>query len=204
MTQPHSSGLRERVVRAHLPGETIRQVAARFGVSVSSVPKWVARYRATGSVAPGRIGGHRQDRQRLAPAPRIAREPDRHADLRRRRRARLSARPAGPRDPRTSAGQHLGRRHRRQAGRRCGRGLDRTRPHVCEVRGHRLAARRRPRHREDRGELGRDAQRPPGGLPPGLDRARQCTNIQPGPVAEGRSTRPANPPIRPTPRSRCK
>ena len=59
MTQPHSSDLRERVVRAHLAGEPIRQVAARFGVSVSSVPKWVARYRATGSVAPGRIGGHR-------------------------------------------------------------------------------------------------------------------------------------------------
>ena len=59
MTQPYSSDLRERVVRAHLAGEPIRQVAARFGVSVSSVPKWAARYRATGSVAPGRIGGHR-------------------------------------------------------------------------------------------------------------------------------------------------
>ena len=32
---------------------------ATIGVSVSSVPKLVARYRATGSVAPGRIGGHR-------------------------------------------------------------------------------------------------------------------------------------------------
>ena len=52
MTQPYSSDLRERAVRAHLAGEPIRQVAARFGVSVSSVPKWVARYRATGSVAP--------------------------------------------------------------------------------------------------------------------------------------------------------
>ena len=59
MTQPYSSDLQERVVRAHLAGEPIRQVAARFGISVSSVPKWVARYRATGSVAPGRIGGHR-------------------------------------------------------------------------------------------------------------------------------------------------
>ena len=59
MTQPYSSDLRERVVRAHLAGAPIRQVAARFGVSVSSVPKWVARFRATGSVAPGKIGGHR-------------------------------------------------------------------------------------------------------------------------------------------------
>ena len=32
----------------------------RASVSASpSVPKWVARFRATGSVAPGRIGGHR-------------------------------------------------------------------------------------------------------------------------------------------------
>ena len=59
MTCPYSNDLRERVVRAHLAGEPIRAVAARFGVSVSSVLKWVARYRATGSVAPGRIGGHR-------------------------------------------------------------------------------------------------------------------------------------------------
>ena len=59
MTQPYSNDLRERVVRAHLAGEPIRTVAARFGVSVSSVPKWTARYRATGSVAPDRIGGHR-------------------------------------------------------------------------------------------------------------------------------------------------
>ena len=54
MTQPYSNDLRERV-RAHLGGEPIRHVAAR-GVSVSSVPKWVARYRATGSVAPGKVG----------------------------------------------------------------------------------------------------------------------------------------------------
>ncbi len=59
MTRPYSNDLRERVVRAHLDGEPIRSVAARFGVSVSSVPKWTARYRATGSVAPGQVGGRR-------------------------------------------------------------------------------------------------------------------------------------------------
>ena len=59
MTQPYSNDLRERVVKAHLAGAPIRQVAARFGVSVSSVPKWVARFRATGSVVPGKVGGHR-------------------------------------------------------------------------------------------------------------------------------------------------
>ena len=59
MTRPYSNDLRERVVRAHLDGEPIRAVAARFGVSVSLVPKWTARCLATGSVAPGQVGGHR-------------------------------------------------------------------------------------------------------------------------------------------------
>ena len=59
MSRPYSTDLRERVVQAHLAGEPIRSVAARFGVSVSSVPNWVARYRETGSMAPGKIGGHR-------------------------------------------------------------------------------------------------------------------------------------------------
>ena len=31
-----------------------------FGVAVSSVVKWSQRYRTTGSVAPGKIGGHRR------------------------------------------------------------------------------------------------------------------------------------------------
>jgi putative transposase len=32
----------------------------QFGVAVSSVVKWSQRYRATGSVAPGKMGGHRR------------------------------------------------------------------------------------------------------------------------------------------------
>jgi putative transposase len=35
-------------------------VASRFGVAVSSVVKWSQRYRMTGSVAPGKMGGHRK------------------------------------------------------------------------------------------------------------------------------------------------
>jgi transposase len=35
-------------------------VATRFGVAVSSVVKWSRRQRATGSVAPGKIGGYRK------------------------------------------------------------------------------------------------------------------------------------------------
>ncbi len=60
MTAPLSNDLRERVVGALEGGESCRSVAARFGVSVSSVVKWHQRYRATGSVAPGKMGGHRK------------------------------------------------------------------------------------------------------------------------------------------------
>ena len=60
MIRPLSNDLRERVVAAVLAGETSRVVAARFGVSVSSVVKWAQRQRATGSVAPGQMGGHRK------------------------------------------------------------------------------------------------------------------------------------------------
>jgi putative transposase len=48
------------VISALGDGESCRSVAARFGVAVSSVVKWSQRYRATGSVAPGQMGGHRK------------------------------------------------------------------------------------------------------------------------------------------------
>jgi transposase len=60
MSRPLSNDLRERVVAAVLAGETCRAVAERFGVAVSSVVKWSQRHRATGSVAPGKMGGHRK------------------------------------------------------------------------------------------------------------------------------------------------
>lgn len=60
MTAPLSNDLRVRVVAAIEGGESCRAVAARFGVAVSSVVKWSQRYRATGSVAPGKMGGHRK------------------------------------------------------------------------------------------------------------------------------------------------
>src|ERR1700753_2500972 len=60
MTRPLSNDLRERVVAALMGGESCRSVAARFGVAVSSVVKWSQRYRVTGSVAPGKMGGHRK------------------------------------------------------------------------------------------------------------------------------------------------
>jgi transposase len=60
MTRPLSNDLRERVVAAVTGGESCRAVALRFGVAVSSVVKWSQRYRRTGSVAPGKMGGHRR------------------------------------------------------------------------------------------------------------------------------------------------
>ena len=60
MTAPLSNDLRKRVVGAIEAGESCRSAAARFGVAVSSAVKWHQRYRATGSVAPGKMGGHRK------------------------------------------------------------------------------------------------------------------------------------------------
>ena len=60
MTQPLSNDLRRRVVNAVECGESCRSVAGRFGIAVSSVVKWSQRYRATGSVKPDKVGGHRK------------------------------------------------------------------------------------------------------------------------------------------------
>ena len=60
MTRAYSNDLRKRAVDAFCAGDSCRAVAKRFGVAVSSVVKWSQRYRATGSVAPGKMGGHRR------------------------------------------------------------------------------------------------------------------------------------------------
>lgn len=78
MSRPYSNDLRERVVAAVLSGATTRVVAERFGVAVSTVVKWSQRYRATGSVAPGKMGGHRRrvlEPHRAFIVERIEREP---------------------------------------------------------------------------------------------------------------------------------
>lgn len=60
MVRPPSNDLRERAAKAVESGESCHAVAVRFDVAVSSVVKWRQRYRATGSVAPGKMGGHRK------------------------------------------------------------------------------------------------------------------------------------------------
>ena len=60
MARPYSIDLRERVVGAVEEGGLSRRRAAlQFGVAISTAIKWVERYRATGSVAPGQMGGHK-------------------------------------------------------------------------------------------------------------------------------------------------
>ena len=60
MGKPYSEDLRKRVVRAVLTGGLSRNEAARqFGVAVSTAIGWVRRQNETGSVTPGKMGGHR-------------------------------------------------------------------------------------------------------------------------------------------------
>jgi len=60
MVKPYSNDLRERAVAALAGGDSARVVGLRFGIAKSSVIKWHQRYRKTGSVAPGKMGGHRK------------------------------------------------------------------------------------------------------------------------------------------------
>jgi len=59
MAKPYSMDLRERAIVRVRAGESVRFVAEALSVSPSSVVKWSQRFRATGSVAPGQMGGHR-------------------------------------------------------------------------------------------------------------------------------------------------
>jgi putative transposase len=60
MARPYSNDLRERVVMSvERDGLSRRQAASRYGVGVSTVINWVQRLRKTGTVGPGKMGGHR-------------------------------------------------------------------------------------------------------------------------------------------------
>jgi len=60
MGKPYSVDLRERVVAAvESRGLSCHQAAAQFGVGISTAINWVRRLRETGSVAPGKMGGHK-------------------------------------------------------------------------------------------------------------------------------------------------
>jgi transposase len=60
MARPYSLDLRERVVGAVVKGGlTCHGAAAQFGVGIATAIAWVRRFRETGSVAPGQMGGHK-------------------------------------------------------------------------------------------------------------------------------------------------
>ena len=60
MGKPYSNDLRERVVAAvQSGGLSCNQAAKQFGVAISTAINWVNRLRKTGSVAPGKMGGHK-------------------------------------------------------------------------------------------------------------------------------------------------
>jgi transposase len=79
MSRAYSIDLRERVVAAMGSGASARSASAQFGVSVASAVRWSQRQRRTGTVAPGKLGGHRKpvllpERDWLL--ARVAAEPD--------------------------------------------------------------------------------------------------------------------------------
>jgi putative transposase len=58
MTKPLSMDIRKRAMARLDAGETVRAVADALSIAPSSVVKWSQRRRATGSAAPGKVGGH--------------------------------------------------------------------------------------------------------------------------------------------------
>ena len=59
MTRPYSMDLRDRAAARVLAGESVRSVALALSISAATVVRWSQRYRATGSAAPGQVGGHK-------------------------------------------------------------------------------------------------------------------------------------------------
>jgi transposase len=60
MPSPYSIDLRERAVAAVESGQSRRQVAKLFQVGESSVIRWCARQRDSGTCAAKQMGGHRR------------------------------------------------------------------------------------------------------------------------------------------------
>lgn len=59
MAKPLDHDLRIRIIAAVNGGMSCRAAAQRFSVSPSAVIKLMARFRTTGSLKPGPMGGHR-------------------------------------------------------------------------------------------------------------------------------------------------
>jgi transposase len=51
--------LRDRAIERVLAGESVRSVGLALSISAATVVRWSQRYRALGSAAPGKVGGHK-------------------------------------------------------------------------------------------------------------------------------------------------
>ena len=60
MAAPLSADLRERIVAEVESGRSRRAAAERFAVAPSSAVRLMQRVERTGSIEPGKIGGHRR------------------------------------------------------------------------------------------------------------------------------------------------
>lgn len=60
MTRPYSEDLRERALALSARGQTIRAIGAALGISPSCISKWKRLQAQTGSLSPGKIGGHKR------------------------------------------------------------------------------------------------------------------------------------------------
>ena len=59
MGKPYSLDLRKRVVAAIERGLSCNQAAKQFGIGISTAIGWARRLRETGSIEPGKMGGHK-------------------------------------------------------------------------------------------------------------------------------------------------
>jgi len=79
MSKPYSEDLRKRAVAAVEGGLSRRQAAGVFDVGISTVIRWVQRFRATGSIAAKPMGGDHRSRltgERAWILERVEAEPD--------------------------------------------------------------------------------------------------------------------------------
>lgn len=60
MGKPLSDDLRARVQIAINEGDSLRSIAERFELAPSTVITWAKRVRETGSIDPGKFGGHKK------------------------------------------------------------------------------------------------------------------------------------------------
>ena len=57
--ETYSMDLRDRAIARVLAGQSVRSVSSALSISAATVVRWSQRYQASGTAAPGKIGGHK-------------------------------------------------------------------------------------------------------------------------------------------------